>query len=307
MNNIFWGGKLTTPIKILINTNFLISWLLGKNKNTSAMKHRIRLGYSGIYTNHVNLYDQIGSKHYSHIAEKLLNGIEIKGKTILDVGCGTGVVSFLALKSGAGNILGTDLSLKMVKRCEEKVVDNNFDLNIIQFKQTDAESLKIKENSFKVVLSSLMLGFIPNQLKVIQEIKRVLEPGGIVGISTHGPEHYWEACDATFRIIDKKIAVGYRVEFWPRSENEIKSLFEKCNFENIKIHRLKWKERFNSPEKAYDFFAVTSSSWWLSKFSTYRRRIKESRKIRAYFKLKGIRHISMDIILAYGQKPVDKK
>ncbi|MDD2689043.1 MAG: methyltransferase domain-containing protein [Candidatus Omnitrophica bacterium] len=307
MNNIFWGGKLTIPIKILINTNFFISWLLGKNKNIPAMKHRIRLGYSGTYTNHVNLYDKTGGKHYSHIAEILLNDIEIKGKTILDVGCGTGIVSFLALEKGASNILGIDLSRKMIKSCEKKVIDNNLDSTIIQFKQTDAESPIIKGSSFQVVLSSLMLGFIPNQLKVIQEIKRVLEPGGLVGISTHGPEHYWEACDATFRIIDKKIAIGYRVEFWPRNEIEIKSLFKKCDFKNIKVYRLKWKEQFDSPEKAYDFFAATSSSWWFSKFPTYNRRMKESRRIRAYFKLKGIKRISMDVILAYGEKPIDKK
>ena len=55
---------------------------------------------------------------------------------------------------------------------------------------------------------------------------RVTRPGGLVCVGAHGREHYWEAIDATLRCIDKRYVLGYRFEWWPRSEACIKWLLE---------------------------------------------------------------------------------
>jgi len=302
MSNIFWTGKLSLPTKILINLNCAFAFLKGNTKNIPAMKHRIKLGYSGTVSKYIKRYDEMGLPHYGRVAEMLLAGIDVRGKTILDVGCGTGIASFGALESGASKILGIDISRTMIQQCIEKFKDKRFNSSTVEFRECDAEFLNVKDNSFQIALSNLVLGFAPNQFKIIREMIRVVKHGGWIAIATHGPKHYWEACDATLRVIGKLYALGYRMEFWPRKTNYIKNLFLKAGLTNIKTSNIVWEEKFTSSKQAYDFFASTSGLWWYAKFPPEERKT-ESAKIRAYFKRKGITKITSDVILAYGRKP----
>jgi SAM-dependent methyltransferase len=131
---------------------------------------------------------------------------------------------------------------------------------------------------------------------------RVLKPGGILSISTHGPEHYFEASEMAFRAIPKGLALGYRIEFWPRKEKEISRLFSEAGLIDVTTRRLIWKHGFEDGGKAYDFFASTTSAWWYSKFPT-NRIPSVSQKIRSAFEQKPVTEITMDVILAYGHKP----
>ena len=90
-----------------------------------------------------------------------------------------------------------------------------FDLNRIKFCQLDAESLPFDDESFDIALTGMAFGLFPNQEKAVNEMYRVLRPGGLVSLGAHGPEHYWEAADTSIRSLNKKYLLGYRFEFWP--------------------------------------------------------------------------------------------
>ncbi|NQT23622.1 MAG: methyltransferase domain-containing protein, partial [Candidatus Omnitrophica bacterium] len=90
MISIFWTGKLRPTTKIMVNLNSMLAFLRGKTRNTSAMKHRIKLGYSDTVSKHIQNYDTVGIMHYYSIANILLDGVSVTGKTVLDVGCGNG-------------------------------------------------------------------------------------------------------------------------------------------------------------------------------------------------------------------------
>ncbi len=147
----------------------------------------------------------------------------------------------------------------------------------------------------------MMLGMVPNQGKAIQEMARVLRSGGSLAVSTHAPEHNWEASDAAFRKFSRYYVLGYRVEFWPRSEGAMKKFFGEAGLHEIRTRQLTWKDNFKSGGEAYDFFASTSSSWWFSKIPKGKVPA-ETKKIRDYFIAKGVTQITEDVIFAYAQK-----
>ena len=103
-------------------------------------------------------------------------GTENEKLDILDVGCGTGVISLL-LAELEHSVTGIDLSEGMLKKAKEKA--RTFSLPV-EFKNGDAEDLPFEDEAFDVVTNRHLLWALPNPEKAISEWKRVLKPGGKV-------------------------------------------------------------------------------------------------------------------------------
>jgi ubiquinone/menaquinone biosynthesis C-methylase UbiE len=300
--SLFWSGKLSPMMRFVANFSNAVAWVTGNARDTAAMKRRTKMGYEGAVTDNITRYDEVGLGHYKKISEALLAGTEVQGKVVLDVGCGTGILSFLLLERGANKVVCVDISEYMLSQCMKKAGLLGYGQDRIAFRQLDAESLPFDHNSFDAVTSGMVLGLVPNQRKVVSEMVRVLKPGGVLSLSTHGPELYYEASEVTFRAIPKGLVFGYRIEFWPRKEKEISHMFSEAGLIDVITRRLIWKHSFEDGGKAYDFFASTSSAWFYSKFP--RDKIPSvSQKIRHGFERKPVTEITMDVILAYGHKP----
>lgn len=166
----------------------------------------------------------------------------------------------------------------------------------------DAEALPYGDNSFDLVITGMSLGLFPDQHKAVREMVRVLRPGGVISLGAHGPEHYWEACDAILRSIHLINVLGYRFEYWPRSESFTRKLLEECDIRDINCSRHIWRNRFKDGAEAYDFFAAISSNFYLEKVPPSARQA-ESDHIRASFDRRGINIITDDVIFATGRKP----
>lgn len=121
----------------------------------------------------------IHSEHEKEAWKSLLRqalGTENEKLDILDVGCGTGVISLL-LAELEHSVTGIDLSEGMLEKAKEKA--RNFNLPIV-FKNGDAENLPFEDEAFDVVTNRHLLWALPNPEKAISEWKRVLKPGGKV-------------------------------------------------------------------------------------------------------------------------------
>jgi ubiquinone/menaquinone biosynthesis C-methylase UbiE len=302
MPRVFWTGRLSLPMKFVVNTSNALAWILGNTRDPKAMKERIKLGYEGVTSDHVTKYDKLGLEFQTKAAEALLEGIDLAGKTVLDVGGGTGVVSLLALKAGAARVVCGDISEYMLSQARRKAADQPDSRDRIDFRQLDAESLPFADGSFDAVLSSMSFGLFPDQKKAVAEMIRVLRAGGCLGLGAHGPEHYWEAIDASFRVITKRYVLGYRLEFWPLGEKDIQQMLVQGGFAEVRSRRYTWRNDFESGSQAYDFFSAISASWWYAKFPPGKRS-KESEKARDYFERKGVTQITDDVLMAYGRKP----
>jgi len=113
------------------------------------------------------------------------------GMNILDVGCGTGTLTIAAKqKQGVGGkVLGIDPSSIMVNLAQEKAakaqVEAAFEVGVI-------ENIDFPDNYFDLVLSSLMMHHLPNELKKegLQEVFRVLKSNGTLLIIELDPSAF---------------------------------------------------------------------------------------------------------------------
>lgn len=302
MPPLFWTGKLTWPMRLMVNANNIVAWLTGNARDTAAMKIRVQQGYDGAFSGHVTRYDELGEQFQAKAAAIQLEGMDLRGKDVLDVGCGTGIMSLLALRKGAAKVVCGDISSYMLKVGRTKAQKQAYGPDRILFHQLDAESLPFEDEKFDVVMTGMTLGLLPEPDKAVKEMVRVLRPGNLLSVGAHGPDHYWEACDASFRVINKRYVLGYRLEFWPMKEETVRKLLEKAGLVDIRTQRFSWRNAFKNGGEAYDFFAAISSNWWYAKFPP-EERVNETRKTRHYFERKEIVKITDDIIVAYGRKP----
>jgi demethylmenaquinone methyltransferase/2-methoxy-6-polyprenyl-1,4-benzoquinol methylase/phosphoethanolamine N-methyltransferase len=103
------------------------------------------------------------------------------GMQILDVGCGTGSLTIAARQrlGTDGMVVGIDPSSNMVdlaqKKAEKEQVEAAFQVGVI-------ENIEFPDNKFDLVLSSLMMHHLPDELKEagLQEVHRVLKPNGLL-------------------------------------------------------------------------------------------------------------------------------
>ena len=106
------------------------------------------------------------------------------GQRVLDVACGTGVVSVTAARLGA-KVTGLDLTPELLEHAREnaRIVGVPID-----FHEGDVERLPFGDAAFDVVLSQFGHIFAPRPEVAIGEMLRVLKPGGTIAFSTWPPE-----------------------------------------------------------------------------------------------------------------------
>jgi len=148
----------------------------------------------------------------------------------------------------------------------------------------------------------MAFALFPDQEKAVKEMYRVLRPGGFVSLGAHGPEHYWEAIDASLRVMNKMYFFGYRFEFWPRNEKQIHSLMKRNGFTAISTNRFIWRNLFKTSVDACKYFSSVTASWWFSRIPEAKRSHEDARTLK-YFEKKGIKVITDDVIIGFGVKP----
>jgi len=115
-----------------------------------------------------------------------------KASLVLDVGCGSGVVTRDIAKFTEGKVISVDGSKNMIKVASDVLKKNkNIDLLI-----SCAESLPFQNNIFDIVTCNLLLMWADNPQKVVNDMARVVKKGGIVLASLEpdygGKLHYPE-------------------------------------------------------------------------------------------------------------------
>lgn len=301
MADAFWTGEISFFKKMLLNFNGMIAWVSGNMNDTETMKDDIKTAYNGERTADVENYDHFGWNHYAKVADTLLEDVVIQDMHVLDVGCGTGILTLKLLERCAGKICAVDISEYMVDILKKKIETEGYPQNTADVRVADAENLPFDDCIFDVVISSMVFGMVPNQEKMIAEMIRVVKPGGIVAISTHGPTHYAELSDAVFAVIPKQYMLGRRILYWPRGRERMYKFFQTSGLSDIQVKQSVWQDSFQDGNEMYEFIASSTANFYAS-FVPDQVIGPVLDDIRQYFVKQKIPKITLDVVFAYGKK-----
>jgi ubiquinone/menaquinone biosynthesis C-methylase UbiE len=108
---------------------------------------------------------------------------DVQGKRVLDAGCGGGFYSLLLSERGA-KVLGIDGSKEMIEIAKRKASSRMLDA---EFLIGDISDLRIKDSTFDLVLSTLVLMDVEELDQAISEVVRVTRDGGDIVILVQHP------------------------------------------------------------------------------------------------------------------------
>jgi arsenite methyltransferase len=145
---------------------------------------------------------------------------------VLDVGCGSGwATRLLADRAVHGRVTGIDISDEMVSIARE----SSQTYKNVDFKVASAEQLPFADNEFNHAFSMESLYYYKNIPEALDEIHRVLRPGGSF---TAVVDLYWEN-EATHQWVET-----LNVPVQVLSAADYRSLFEAAGFKEVRDERI---------------------------------------------------------------------
>jgi len=172
------------------------------------------------------------------------------GDRVLDIACGTGLVSLEAARAvgSDGQVLGVDLSGRMVEAAERRAREAA--LSNCRFARMDAELLLLPDAGFDVVLCALGLMYMPNPEQALHEMRRVLRPGGRIGLAVWG-ERTKCGWSSLFPIVDAEVASEVCPLFFGLGQGDtLARLCARRGFDAVEIRRFSTTLDFADADEA---------------------------------------------------------
>ena len=100
------------------------------------------------------------------------------GERVVDVGCGAGIDSLIAAKKVGpdGRVIGVDMTPSMLEKARHAAEETR--LENVEFREGYAEALPVADGWADVVISNGVLNLMPDKAAALEEMSRVLKPGG---------------------------------------------------------------------------------------------------------------------------------
>lgn len=128
--------------------------------------------------------------HHSDITEQTLSLMDLQfTDRVLDLGCGTGWASRRVARMAAkGEVVGLDVADEMLRRAEQASAG----VNNVRYLWGSAENIPAEDNYFDKVLSVESFYYYADQGKALDELHRVVAPGGklFILINLYKDNHY---------------------------------------------------------------------------------------------------------------------
>jgi SAM-dependent methyltransferase len=105
------------------------------------------------------------------------------GVTVLDCGCGPGTITRdIARQIAPGKVIGVDFNGDQIALAAAEAKAQG--IANVEFRQANVYELPFPDNSFDAVFSHALLEHLKDPVKAAIELKRVLKPGGMIGVCT---------------------------------------------------------------------------------------------------------------------------
>jgi ubiquinone/menaquinone biosynthesis C-methylase UbiE len=185
------------------------------------------------------------------VAEDLIEAAGLRpGERVLDVACGTGVVTRLAAErvGPSGTVAGLDVHPGMLAVARAATPAGKS----INWYEASAEAMPLPDSSFDVVLCQMGLQFMPNKPAALREMRRVLDRGGRVLINMPGPKPLLLGIltEALAQHISPQAAAFSDAVFSLHDTADITKLMRDAGFRDIDVQA---KPKFLRPPAPGDF------------------------------------------------------
>jgi len=214
----------------------------------------------------VEFYDRVAPQYdawagglHGRVAAKLVDvASPRRGDSVLDVGCGTGLVTHLLAESvGAkGSVVGIDLSARMLDLARPRARANT------TFMAMAAEHMVFRDRSFDLITYGQSLPYLVDPLASLEEAVRLLRPSGRVALSLHRRSLQTEAQDLFYKVLgDLAIRHHMRVpEHSPErsvfgERENLPRLLDELGFEKIRMTELVTGGRTRTPREWTELMA----------------------------------------------------
>jgi ubiquinone/menaquinone biosynthesis C-methylase UbiE len=182
------------------------------------------------------------------VAEDLIEAANIQpGDRVLDVACGTGVVTRMAAERAGpgGTVAGLDVTTGMVAVARAETPPSLS----IDWYEANAESMPLPDAGFDVVLCQMSLQFISNKLAALREMRRVLVAGGRAYVTVPGPKPRLFAAmtDGLARYMSREAASFGDLVFSMNDADELRDLLRSAGFRDVSVSSELKKLRVPAP------------------------------------------------------------
>jgi ubiquinone/menaquinone biosynthesis C-methylase UbiE len=135
--------------------------------------------YANLYDFEINRFSGKAYKEMYRLMAKALS----PDMDVLEVATGTGLIA-INIAACVRHVEAVDFAPKMIKKAKKKKTPGN-----IHFSVEDATELSFEDNSFDAAVISNALHIMPNPVKVLANISRVLKPNGLLIAPTYSHGH----------------------------------------------------------------------------------------------------------------------
>ena len=135
----------------------------------------------------LNMLEVIWGKGYlspggSDEIDQIIGELDLSGKRVLDIGCGSGGAVFHILeKHNALEVVGFDVEALVIEQANTVALEKGFSEKAL-FKSISPGQLVADDGSFDVIFSKEAFIHIPNKIELMTDIHRILKPGGYLAV-----------------------------------------------------------------------------------------------------------------------------
>lgn len=197
-------------------------------------------------------FDDPALSFWNRFGQQTIDRLSLRpGDRVLDVCCGSGASAIpAAICVGSnGQVLGIDLAESLLELARDKSRQQG--LENIEFQYGDFENLGFPSASFDAIVCVFGIFFVPDMLAAVQELWRMVRPGGKLAITSWGTkvfepanQIFWSAIEAERPDLYRKFTPWDRI----RDSASLQALLEAGGATNLEVFEEVGTYELTSPD-----------------------------------------------------------